>query len=75
MGVSGLAYGEREQFPLTGIRLWRWRVALLLYRLGCRVSGRAYHLLVWDDAWKVWYCPHCGWADDHDDDEWHGRAR
>jgi hypothetical protein len=49
-----------EQFPLKGIRLWRWKLALFLYRLGCRVSGRHIHLYEHDDMYNVWFCPHCG---------------
>lgn len=51
---------------LTGIRLWRWKLALLIYGIGCRVSGRQEALVEYDELWKVRYCPRCGWAEDHD---------
>lgn len=53
-----------ERLPLKGIRLWRWKFAILIYRIGCVVSGRHYYLQEWDENWKVWFCPHCDWTDD-----------
>lgn len=52
---------ERD-LPLTGMRVLRWKAAVRLYRLGCAVSGRHEQLLQWDEAWKQWFCPHCGWS-------------
>lgn len=58
--MNVLHHLRAEQFPLTGRRLWRWRLALWIYSLGCKVSGRHEYLFVYDEKWKVWYCPHCG---------------
>lgn len=64
---------EPEQFPLKGVKLWRWKLAIKFYRLGCRVSGRHDYLFEWDKDWKVWYCPHCGETKGDEGNE-HGTA-
>ena len=57
----------RESLPLTGVRLWRWKLALIFYRFGCRLSGRHEALIEYDEVWKIRYCPHCGWLPDEDE--------
>lgn len=52
---------RKEKMPLTGIRLFRWKIAIVCYKLGCKISGRHKSLLKYDKEWKDWYCPHCGW--------------
>lgn len=65
--MSPSSLTSKERMPLTGFRLWRWKTALRIYSFGCWVSGRHEYLYQFDEDWKVWYCPHCGWAEDHDD--------
>jgi hypothetical protein len=49
-------------FPLTGIRLWRWKLALKIYRLGCLIGNRHKWDLEYEEDWKEYYCPQCGYT-------------
>lgn len=56
---------KQPKFPLKGVRLWRWRFAIRLHRIGCWIGGNHAWTVVYDEQWKVHYCPHCGRASDH----------
>lgn len=49
-------------FPLTGIQLLRWKIALRIYRLGCFIGQRHKWPLDYSEDWKEYYCPHCGFT-------------
>lgn len=51
-----------ESLPLRGVRLWRWKAACHLFRIGCWVGGRHEHTLEYNADWHERYCPHCGWT-------------
>jgi hypothetical protein len=51
-----------KKYPLTGIALWRWKVACKIFRLGCAVGGRHRDQLEYSNDWRDWYCPNCGWV-------------
>lgn len=53
---------DRDMLPLTGIKLRRWILSCWLHRWACRIGGRHMATLEYNEAWKEWYCPSCGWT-------------
>lgn len=57
----------REKLPLRGWRLRRWKMACRIFRIGCLVGGRHERTLKYDEVWREWFCPRCGWVPDDED--------